>query len=173
MLVEDVVILHAFCNRMMLILDSYRELVRLRVTAEIAAEEFIIKPARWVHRVRIMHSEKPASLTDEVPYGLLLAAGHPCGLGLSVAVGPITAVAGNDQQRMIGQGFRAQGRRIFNKRDRNVLSHQRRDQSIAHHDWSMVDVPNEGQRARPVRGCINWVRFDSRSRPGSGGHLGR
>ena len=38
-----------------------------------------------------------AALVDEVPGSLLLSVSHPCRLWLSEALGPVAAVAGDDQ----------------------------------------------------------------------------
>ena len=98
LLVKHVVVLHAGCDGVILVFDANREPVGQRMTSEIAAEELIVKPALGVHRMRIVHGEKAAPVIYEVPDSFLLSVGHPGGLRLAVALGPVAAVAGDDQQ---------------------------------------------------------------------------
>src|SRR5690349_4986544 len=92
LLVEDFEVLHAGRNRVLFIFNSNSERVRFRVATEVAAEKLIVQPIRWVHRVSIVYSEKAAALFDEIPNGLLLVIGHPCGLRFSVTIRPVATV---------------------------------------------------------------------------------
>src|SRR5439155_7519938 len=91
LLVEDVVILYAGRDRVILVFDANSERVGLGMTTEIAAEELVVKPVLRIHRVGIVDSEKAAAVVNEIPDGLLLRVGHPRRLRLAVTLGPVAA----------------------------------------------------------------------------------
>ena len=88
-------------DRMILVLDPDSECIRLRVSAEITAEQLVVQTVRRVHRVCVVDRQEAAASLDEVPDRLLLIVGHPGGLRLAVPVRPVAAIPRNDQQRVL------------------------------------------------------------------------
>src|SRR5215472_3525558 len=93
LLVEDVIVLNARGNRMVLVLHPNGECVGLRMASEIATEELVVETTLRVHGVRVMHGEKAAAIIYEIPHSFLLGVRHPCGLRAAISLRPVTAVA--------------------------------------------------------------------------------
>src|SRR4051794_6161142 len=94
LLVEDIEVLHAGCDRMVFVLDPDRENVRFWVAAEITAKQLIVQTLRWVHRMSVVHGQEASAFLYEIPNRLLLIVRHPRSLRLAIPIRPVTAVAG-------------------------------------------------------------------------------
>ena len=97
-------------------------------------------------------------MIDEVPHGLLLRIGHPFHRIFLISVGPIHAVAQNDEQLDMAERLGIERFDILDKRHWNVLAQQRRRQVVADVDRAVIAVADQCQRARAISRCIDFRR---------------
>ena len=105
LLVENFEILYACRHRVTLVFHSNSEDVRLGVASVVSSKEFVVGPVRGIQSLGAVQCEETTAVVDKVPNGLLLLVSHPLDVGFAIAVGPVHAVAQDDEQTMFLERF--------------------------------------------------------------------
>src|SRR5260370_40224777 len=148
LLVEDFEIIYSGSDWVVLVRDSDSEGVRFGMSAIVAAEQLVVEASGRIDSLRIVQSEEAAAVVHEIPDGLLLGIGHPFDGRFVVAIGPVHAVAQDDEELVVAEGIGIEGGDVLDESGGDVFAKESRRETVADVDGAVIAIADQDQGAR-------------------------